>query len=214
MIDFENFGVFNVSSVQLADWNYKEDDEEKARKLEANLRRNGQIVNINIREVDNGKYEVVDGNHRLMALKNIGTKQVIAYNHGAISREEAIRKSIEINETIFETDTLKLAENMQKLMTTFPIDDLLETLPYSQEELENLSNLLDFDWSQLEREATTSGTEDEWMTIKFTVTASQSELINQAVDRIASTLKGKNREGRALELICADSLNTPLKSFQ
>ena len=53
-----------------ADWNYKTEDQEKQEKLKENIKRNGQIENIIIRELETGFFEVVNGNHRLSVLKD------------------------------------------------------------------------------------------------------------------------------------------------
>ena len=65
------FELMEVSKLIKADWNYKTDDEKKLKDLQENFKRNGQVENIIVRELSKGKYEVVNGNHRLDALKNL-----------------------------------------------------------------------------------------------------------------------------------------------
>ena len=60
-----------IDKLVKADWNYKTEDDKKQEKLKENIKRNGQIENILIRELDTGYYEVVNGNHRLSVLKEL-----------------------------------------------------------------------------------------------------------------------------------------------
>jgi ParB-like chromosome segregation protein Spo0J len=71
-----------ISSLELAPWNYKEDDAKLQAKLVKNIQSNGQVENIVVREIGEGKYEVVNGNHRLKAFREIGLSTVMAYNLG------------------------------------------------------------------------------------------------------------------------------------
>ena len=90
-----------ISKLVKANWNYKEENEKQTDKLLNNFKRNGQIENILIRELDTGFYEVVNGNHRLDVMKILKLKKAHAYNFGKISLAEAQRIAIETNETKF-----------------------------------------------------------------------------------------------------------------
>lgn len=112
-----------------AGWNYKTNNEELAEKLANNIKRNGQIENIIIRELQTGFYEVVNGNHRLDVLKSIGYSDVYCYNLGFITENQAKRIAIETNETKFSTDKGLLDDILKELQTDFDIDDLISTMP-------------------------------------------------------------------------------------
>lgn len=156
----KNFIEIPINQLVKADWNYKKDDENKKEKLKNNIKRNGQIENIIVRRLDSGFYEVVNGNHRFDALKDLGIETAVCYDLGKINQQQAIRIAIETNETRFESDHLLLAERIQEIIEEFNIDDLLETMPYSEHELNNYSELLDFDWSQFDKEDININLED------------------------------------------------------
>lgn len=145
---FKDFAIIPIEMLVEADWNYKKDDEDKAGKLKANLQRNGQIENLIVRRLDTGAYEVVNGNHRLKVMIDLGFQKAICYDLGVISANEAKRKAIETNETKFSTDNLKLAEIFQDLIGEFSIDDLSSTMPFSSDDIDDFSSLLNFDWDQ------------------------------------------------------------------
>lgn len=186
------YEIIPLNEIQLAPWNYKIDDADRATKLAENIRRNGQVVNINIRPLGNDKYECIDGNHRIPALKMAGYETAICYNHGDISMQDAQRLAIELNETRFETDRVALANILSDLSTTYDLKDLESTLPYTAIELEDFFQLtknvdeLFADIAAKEKE--TQGN----LVIKFTITVSESDgeqlenELNALVDKIES----------------------------
>lgn len=126
-----------ISNLELALWNYKEDDAKLQAKLVKNIESNGQVENIVVREIGEGKYEVVNGNHRLKAFREIGLSYVMAYNLGRISDEKAKRIAIELNETRFGIDAEKHKSLLASLFDEFDASDLLGTLPYDEADLES-----------------------------------------------------------------------------
>lgn len=131
-------GYHNIEIDRLvkAGWNYKENNDALMEKLINNIKRNGQIENIIIRELDTGFFEVVNGNHRLDALNAIGSKTVYCYNLGQISESQAKRIAVETNETKFQSSEESLAEILREIIDEF--DDFDITSPFSDEELNEL----------------------------------------------------------------------------
>lgn len=201
-----------------APWNYKFDNPELTSKLKANLARNGQIENIIVREVDDG-YEVVNGNHRLMALRELGVETVVCYNLGAASLAAAQRVAIETNETKFATDNVKLAEIVRELETDFSLVELSETMPFSEEELRDMNRLLEFDWSDFDKAAEAGSGGEGSATGAFTKTL-RLVLDESAYDAWmrwkarASELLGYDSDARALEFAVLEALNMPEESLR
>jgi len=135
-----------------ASWNYKEDDEKKAKKLKENLKRNGQIENIIVRKLETGFFEVVNGNHRLSVFEEAGIFSPVCFNLGEITDSKAKRIAIETNETRFETNTFKLAELINELVDDggWLVQELEQTMPFDKSEFDELRELYqpDFDFSQ------------------------------------------------------------------
>lgn len=146
----KGFCTISVERLVKASWNYKEDNDDLKEKLKNNIKRNGQIENILIRELDTGFYEVVNGNHRTDAVKELGINEVVAFNLGKITQAEAMRVAIETNELKFETNAVKLAERIKEISLEFNHEELSLTMPYNTTELENFSKLLSFDFAQFE----------------------------------------------------------------
>ena len=198
-----------------ADWNYKTEDPNKQEKLKENIKRNGQIENIIIRELETGFYEVVNGNHRLSVLKALNIEKAYSYNLGKISQAQAIRIAIETNETKFDTDSIALAERVKELTEEFDLKDLINTLPYSETEIDNFSKLTDFDWEQYETEDlsdTFSDTEFN-KTINVKVTNETYKRWLELKDRLNGII-GYDNESKVLEFAIIEAINIPLKSLE
>ena len=198
-----------------ADWNYKTEDPNKQEKLKENIKRNGQIENIIIRELETGFYEVVNGNHRLSVLKALNIEKAYSYNLGKISQAQAIRIAIETNETKFDTDSIALAERVKELTEEFDLKDLINTLPYSEIEIDNFSKLTDFDWEQYETEDlsdTFSDTEFN-KTINVKVTNETYKRWLELKDRLNGII-GYDNESKVLEFAIIEAINIPLKSLE
>lgn len=140
-----------VKNLVFADWNYKQENPEMMEKLKNNIKRNGQIENIIVRELDNEKYEVINGNHRLEVLTGLNHEYVICYNLGKISDNDARRIAIETNETKFDSDKEKLVVLINSLLEDSTLDSLENTLPYTSDELQNIKDLKDFNWSEFDQ---------------------------------------------------------------
>lgn len=138
--NFINYKIFPIGLIKKAPWNYKNNDDKISEKLRNNIKRIGQVENVQVRELEDGYYEMVNGNHRLDDMIALGKEFIVAYDHGDISETEAKRIAIETNETRFESDEMKLSILLNELKLDFNIDDLKITLPYSDFELRNISN--------------------------------------------------------------------------
>jgi len=139
--NFKSYKVFPIEIIKKAPWNYKTDDDKIAQKLSNNINRIGQVENVQLRLLDDGYYEMVNGNHRLDSMVALGKKFIIAYDHGVISDAEAKRIAVETNETRFESDQNKLSILINELKIEFSDEDLKITFPYSDHQFKHLSNI-------------------------------------------------------------------------
>lgn len=189
----------DVSRLVGADWNYKRSDDGTAdieTKLENNIKRNGVIENILIRELETGFYEVVNGNHRLAVMKRLKIEKVMAYNFGVITLAQAQRIAIETNETKFPVDDVRLAKVLQDITQEFSVDDLVGTINKSRQEVDDLLKLNNFDWNSLDKgddpsklaQNDTETGEERWRTIELRLPESVAEQLEQQIDRFKKLL--------------------------
>jgi ParB-like chromosome segregation protein Spo0J len=154
-IQFDKYKVLPVEKLVKASWNYKTDNPDLLEKLKANIKRNGQVENILVRELPTGFWEICNGNHRAQALMDLGIKEVVVFDLGKISDAQARRIAVETNETKFETDNIRLAEIIKEISEEFAdLDELSKTMPYTHEEIDNFNKLLTFDWEQYQSGST------------------------------------------------------------
>lgn len=195
----QRFMVIPLEKLKQAPWNFKKDDNERTAKLVKNVQCNGQIKNCNVRELKNGLYEIIDGNHRLPAYQELGFEGAICYNHGRISQAEAIRLAHEVTE-YFEIDTLKQNDALNLMVREIDLSELAETTAFDVEELENIKALADFDWETLEKPESV-GKKDKY-NIKFSV--SGEEALRKVMDEIERLIQvndlASNESGRGQAL--------------
>jgi len=76
----------------------------------------------------------------------------MCYNLGKVSDSRARRVAIETNETRFESDNLKLAGLIQEIGVSegaeFTLPDLALSMPYSEQQMRDMVDLLNFDWEK------------------------------------------------------------------
>jgi hypothetical protein len=203
---FANFKIIPLDLIIPAEWNYKTNDEEKARKLENNIRRNGQVENVLVRDLPTGYFEMVNGNHRQPAFRNVGMRFAFCYDCGPISLAEAQRLAIETNETRFDSDALKLGDLLGQLAQVYSIEELTATLPYSPESLSSMISLTDFDWRPPTLEQANGGPAKRKV-LKLTLSAEAygrwEEWLNRCTVEIGQTDQAESFDlaiTRALEL--------------
>jgi hypothetical protein len=132
-----------VNQLKKTHWNYKQNDTDLSEKLLNNIKNNGQIENLIVRELGNSIYEVINGNHRLDVINKLNIKEAACINLGKITETQAKRIAIETNETKFEKDIDKFAIIINELQNEFDINELLQTIPLSEDDFEVYSKIVD-----------------------------------------------------------------------
>jgi len=190
--------AIEIDKLVSANWNYKTDDEELEAHLSENMKRNGQIESIIVRELETGFYEVVNGNHRLKVMRQLGMTDVMTFNLGEISLAAAKRIAVETNETRFTSDNIKLAETLKEISQEFDLSDLLKTMPYTEEEFNRYQKLTDFDFDAFEKD--TNGVDlsgggeaslpdtGEWKKVEFNLPEGVADQLESQIKRFKKAL--------------------------
>lgn len=198
-----------ISSLLKAPWNYKAEDEFIQGKLSENIRRNGQLETLLVRQIDGGKLEVVNGNHRLTSLVELGVPEALVLDLGLISDAEAKRLAIELNETRFPSDMTRLAQILVELKKDYSDSDLLRTLPYGQREWDRISAYVDWDWRvpvpDLEKKHAKIEQQGKTATELLTFTSEQVEEFRKLLREL------KESSGRSTEALVVEGLRLLVK---
>lgn len=198
--------IMEIDKLVPNDWNpkldYNSTEELKIEfeKIKNSLKDHGQVDPIIVREIKD-KYEIINGYHRWVAMKELEFKEVEIKNLGKITKNEAIKIGLSLEETKIPLDVIEVAQLVKSLKEIGE----WQGLPYSLEEIENKIKLLDFDFKQFGEIVLPEGI--DITTLSFKVTKEQKEIIIQAIDKIVK--KEGVSEGRALELIAANFLAGP-----
>jgi hypothetical protein len=163
---------------------------------------------------DMGDYfEVIDGEHRWRAARELGMTEVPIWNLGEIPDAKAKQLTIVLNETRGTADREKLGELLRDLLTSETTVDLINVLPYERSDFEALLNVPDFDWGDIEdltRPPESSAERMRWVERIYRMPPEVAAVIDKAIAQVKMVEEdqGKIEDWRALELICADFLGT------
>lgn len=164
------FEKVKIDRLVKSPFNYKDNDEEMSRKLVANIRKNGQLETILVRRLPTGSFEICNGNHRYDAMCELGMDEVMVCNIGTISDTQAKRIAIELNETGFPNDILRLSANLIEVSKEFG-EECMDTLPYDEKEMEKL--LSAGSWSSLKESKKEN--DGDFVMVKIPMTFEQHE---------------------------------------
>ena len=225
--------LVDIKRVVINDYNPNEMSNEMYLKEKRSIERFGFVLPVVVREVED-KLMVIDGQHRLMAMRELHAAGVELFttpakdhkipkgkinvkNMGEVSDVNAGQLTLILNELRGEADTIKKADLIKALADEVDFADLAELLPYPEDELKNLIELADFDWEDYKSGDETRPDDDEqFVTLKFRMAQDQAAIIQSAIERLVRQvpITGENVDARALELMAGDCLATPVESYQ
>jgi hypothetical protein len=195
----EQIKEVNIDEVRPNTWNPKDKDTEDYRKVKRGIQLKGQRLPIIVRE--NNGYEIIDGEQRWTACKELGYKKVIIYNEGQLSDKDAKELTIWYQMQV-PFNEIELA-NLVKDLSQY--EDL--EIPYNEEEIKEMCELSGFSWEDYNKDKEIKEeNKEELRTIIVTVTESQYEIIAKALAHVKEQNDLQMLDGKALELICGDYL--------
>lgn len=134
----------SVSQLVSADWNYKSDGTaDDIAKLAESITRDQSAGVLAVRQIRDGVFEVIDGNHRLKAIQRLGWADAWCEDFGSITKAEAVLIARRRNYQWFEDDADKLESLFKgEVGPQFVIDDLSLFMP---DDVVDLRGLLGID---------------------------------------------------------------------
>lgn len=201
----------NIKDLFPADWNYKTDGTpEQIEKLCNSIKEDSSAGVVAVREY-NGGFEVIDGNHRLTALKKLKWKEIPCENFGGISKAKAITIARRRNHKWFDDDVIAYAEIFKNdVLDEYTIEQLETFMPDTKEEMENLEKILDFDWTQFEGDGEFE--QEDVRTIKVVVNINVYESWLRWKKRCEDILNYES-DSKCFEFAVVEALNIPEESL-
>lgn len=134
-----------------AEWNWKEPgDAAMMAKLVASIRRDRSAGVLPVRRLPDGRYEVLDGNHRLRAIREIGWTEVQAEDFGEISLAEAVLVAQRRNYQWFRDDLLALGDLFKEVvLPEISIEEIATFDPLDAGQIGDLARIREFGWDDM-----------------------------------------------------------------
>jgi hypothetical protein len=173
--------VVPVDKLRPNSWNPNVQDEATFRKEMASIRRFGFVDPIVCR-LDGALYEIIDGEHRWKAAKELGYTEIPIFDIGPISTHEAQQLTIVLNELRGKPQEAKLGELLRDLLSSSTLDELTEVMPYSKEEFGKLAAIPAFDWEAF-GDQTRHQQGERWVERIFRLPHSAAEELEKALHK-------------------------------
>lgn len=136
----------NIDHIVPNPWNPNVQNEAMFQKEINSIKELGMLGSILVRDFA-GMYQILDGEHRWKAAKELGYTEMVVETMGEIEDNQAKLLTILLNNLRGKDDIEKRAKIYQELE-----QGQLQLLPFSEQEIENEKKLIEFDFSQYDKE--------------------------------------------------------------
>lgn len=134
-----------IKDIKIPEWSFKSKIDKKVyKRLENSIAKNGQTKNIIVRQLKDGKYEVVDGKIVFKILKSLNQDYIYCCVLKNISKKEAQLLYLE-GDFYFEKNFISVAIALKKIHKKISKDKLSKTTNYDYKEIEELLTLAEYD---------------------------------------------------------------------
>jgi ParB/RepB/Spo0J family partition protein len=193
--------MVNPDSLRPNPWNTNSVSPDNEAKLEASISRLGMFKPIVVRELESGELQIIGGEHRAIAAKRLGIKEIPIVNLGRIDDKKAKEVGLIDNSRYGDDDALQLAALLEGLGT---VDELASYMPYEESDLASIFSSVSIELDELdipdEDETPRQPMEKPLQThsiMRFKVPVGD---IDTLTDLIEATMKGqKFTDGDSLE---------------
>lgn len=188
-----------IDDVVANTWNPKEKQHAKVKDIEKSIKKNGfkQPVQVRQHPTQEGKYEIIDGEQRWTAMKNLGATEIYVYDNGVVADKDAQSETIWWQVQVpFETISLA---NLVTELANMDVE-----LPYTTKELAEFREMSEFDFDKYDNERPGDEEEPEFKNFSVKLGSDAYDIVQQAL----TVIKEENdcSDARAVELMAADFL--------
>jgi ParB-like chromosome segregation protein Spo0J len=171
-------------------------------KLKAHIGRTGRYPFVVVRPHPDepGKFQVLDGHHRVLILREIGHTEVRCDVWQVDDREARLLLAT-LNRLQGQDQPLRRAQLIHELLGEMSLGDLSGLLPESDRQIEELHSLLEFPAEAIAAQLDADAQEAERVlprVMTFVVTPEQEQLIDRAVELASDGTPGRDRRARGL----------------
>lgn len=116
-------------------WNPNVQTDFMFEKERESIRRHGMIDPITVRELDDGFFQIVDGEHRFKAAQLEGYTEISANNLGVLADEVAKQLTLVMNDIKGANDQTKLQQLLIDIESIIGKDEMIQVLPYEESKI-------------------------------------------------------------------------------
>ena len=171
-------------------------------KLRAHIKRTGRYPYLVVRPHPDasGKFQVLDGHHRIAVLKKLGHSEVRCDVWDVDDREAKILLAT-LNRLQGQDLPIRRAQLIHELLGDINVEDLAGLLPETDKQIEELHALLEFPADEIAEQLSAEAEQAEKVlprVMTFVVTPQQEELVERAVELASDGVAGRDRKARGL----------------
>ena len=194
-----------LERLQDAPWNPNRMDEATLKRLIESMTRFGMVQNLVVRPIGEGDYEVLSGNQRLQALKELGYAKAPCV---VVEVDDVHARLLAqaLNRIQGEDDLGLKAELVREILESLPEEEVLSLLPETTESLQALSSLGQESMADyLQNWQLAQGARLKHL--QFQLTPAQLEVVEETLSELLPQAKeaqgeSPNTRGTALYLLC------------
>ena len=190
-------------------WNPNRMTPSMKKKLRLNLKRDGFVNPLTVRPLD-GRYQIINGEHRWTVAKEIGHRTVPCVVLEGLSDRRARILTVNLNELGGDPVPSLLAKLLHELEEESPLSELAAVLPYDEAEIQDTLALLKMPegLEQLIEEEAAKEEAAAPELFSFVVPREHADTVNLALGHSMERLEGKNRRARGLILMAEEYLKS------
>ncbi len=195
----------HLEQLQDAPWNPNRMDDVTLKRLIESMTRFGMVQNLVVRPIGEGDYEVLSGNQRLQALKELGYAKAPCV---VVEVDDVHARLLAqaLNRIQGEDDLGLKAELVREILESLPKEEVLSLLPETTESLQALSSLGQESMADyLQNWQRAQGARLKHL--QFQLTPAQLEVVEETLSELLPQAKeaqgeSPNTRGTALYLLC------------
>jgi hypothetical protein len=135
-----------ISDIEYTKSKLKDNDYQLFEKLRMSIQSQGQLKSITVCELENCKYECIEGSKILKSMIELNYDEVIAINIGKVTQIEKDIIRLQLFKDFFMVDYSAVGLMLKEIVNEVQIMKLCNTIPFDKRQVENLINLTNFDW--------------------------------------------------------------------
>ena len=173
--------------------------EDLREKLKVHIKQSGRYPFLVVRPYE-GKYQVLDGHHRIAILKELGHREARCDVWEVDDREAKLLLAT-LNRLEGQDQPIRRAQLIHELLGEMSLDDLGGLLPETDKQIEELHSLLEFPAEEIAAQLEAEAEEAEKVlprVMSFVVSPEQEQLIERAVEQASDGTPGRDRKARGL----------------